>query len=141
MMLTFTDAADTNRIWKGKLDYSSPNVDLQTGTVTVRAIAENPDEELLSGMYVKITIPYKNVPNALLIPESSIGTNQAGRYVYLVNQDNQIVQQIVKVGILSPDGMREIISGAGPDSRYVVEAMMTVRPGMKVEPVTEAQSH
>ena len=141
MMLTFTDAADTNRIWKGKLDYSSPNVDLQTGTVTVRAIAENPDEELLSGMYVKITIPYKNVPNALLIPESSIGTNQAGRYVYLVHQDNQIDQQIVKVGILSPDGMREIISGAGPDSRYVVEAMMTVRPGMKVEPVTEAQSH
>lgn len=103
MMLTFTDAADTNRIWKGKLDYSSPNVDLQTGTVTVRAIAENPDEELLSGMYVEITIPYKNVPNALLIPESSIGTNQAGRYVYLVNQDNQIVQQIVKVGILSPE--------------------------------------
>ena len=30
----------------GELDYTSPNVDLQTGTVTVRAILENPKEEL-----------------------------------------------------------------------------------------------
>lgn len=140
MVLTFTDASDTTRIWNGQLDYSSPNVDLQTGTVSVRAIANNPNEELLSGMYVKITVPYKNVPDALLIPESSIGTNQAGRYVYLVNKDNQITLQTVKVGILTPDGLREIISGVSPDDQYVVEAMMTARPGMTVKPVTQKQA-
>ena len=135
--LTVIDAADSTRVWTGRLDYSSPNVDLQTGTVTVRAIVNNPREELLSGMYVKITVPYRTVADALLIPESSIGTNQAGRYVYLVNDDNEVVQQAVHVGVLTSDGMREILSGVTPDSRYVVQAMMTVRPGMKVKPVRQ----
>lgn len=139
MSLSFTDASDTTQVWRGRLDYSSPNVDLQTGTVTVRAIADNPKEELLSGMYVKITIPYKNVSNALLIPESSIGTGQAGRYVYLVDKDNRVVQKAVKVGVLSPDGLREIISGVTPGEQYVVQAMMTVRPGMTVKPVMKKQ--
>lgn len=135
MQLSITDASDSTRVWHGRLDYSSPNVDLQTGTVTVRAIADNPKQELLSGMYVKITIPYKQVHHAVQIPETSIGTSQAGRFMYLVNDDDEIVQQTVKVGILSPNGMREIISGATPDDLYVVQAMMTVRPGMKVKPI------
>lgn len=138
-LLTITDAADTGRIWRARLDYSSPNVDLQTGTVTVRAIVDNPREELLSGMYIKVTVPYKKVKDALLIPETSIGTSQAGRYIYVVDEDNKILQQTVKVGVLESDGMREIISGVTPDDRYVVEAMMTVRPGMTVKPVRRQQ--
>lgn len=137
LALTVINAADTSRYWKGELDYTSPNVDLQTGTVTVRAILENPKEELLSGMYVKIRLPYKVVKDALLIPEASIGTGQAGRYVYLVDENNRVVQQTVKVGVLSNDGMREIVSGVTPDDRYVVEALMNVRPGMTVKPVRE----
>lgn len=78
LALTVINAADTSRYWKGELDYTSPNVDLQTGTVTVRAILENPKEELLSGWYVKTRLPYKVVKDALLIPEASIGTGQAG---------------------------------------------------------------
>lgn len=135
LRLTITDAENPGRQWTGRLDYSSPNVDLQTGTVTVRAIAENPHQELLSGMYVKIRIPYKTVENALLIPESSVGTSQAGRYVYIVNENNRVEQQTVKVGVLTPDGMREILSGVTPEDRYVVEAMMNVRPGMTIKPV------
>ena len=137
LALTVINAADTSRYWKGVLDYTSPNVDLQTGTVTVRFILENPKEELLSGMYVKIRLPYKVVKDALLIPEASIGTGQAGRYVYLVDENNRVVQQTVKVGVLSNDGMREIVSGVTPDDRYVVEALMNVRPGMTVKPVRE----
>lgn len=133
--LTFTDATNPQRVWKGRLDYTSPNVDLQTGTVTVRAIAENPSGDLLSGMYVQVNIPYKKVRNAILIPESSIGTGQAGRYVYLVNEDNKIVQQIVKTGTLTPDNMREITEGVNLEDEYVVDAMMTVRPGMTIDPV------
>ena len=40
-------------------------------------------------------------------------------------------------GVLSNDGMREIVSGVTPDDRYVVEALMNVRPGMTVKPVRE----
>lgn len=137
MTISISDATEPQRKWQGKLDYKSPNVDLQTGTVAVRAIVDNPQGELLSGMYVKISVPYKQVNNALLIPEISIGTNQAGRYVYLVDKNEQVVLQPIKVGVLEPNGLREIISGATSDDRYVVEALMSVRPGMKVKPITQ----
>lgn len=140
MPLTIRNASDSTRIWEGQLDYSSPNVDLQTGTVTIRAIVNNPQEELLSGMYIKITVPYKKVKDALLIPESSIGTNQAGRFVYLVDTENRIVQKAVKTGVLESNGLREITSGITPNDRYVVEALMTVRPGMTIKPVSEKRS-
>lgn len=133
--LTVTDADDPGRQWKGQLDYTSPNVDLQTGTVTIRAIIENPHEELLSGMYVKIHVPYRNVRDALLIPEASIGTNQTGRFVYIVGRDNKIELKPVTVGVLESDGMREIVKGIRRDDRYVVDALISVRPGMEVKPV------
>ena len=120
--------------WKGELDYTAPNVDLQTGTVTVRAIVPNPDEKLLSGMYVKVKVPYKQVPQALVIPETSIGTNQAGRFVYIVDKDDKIALRPLQVGVLA-GGMREITGGITANDRYVVEALMSVRPGMTVKPV------
>lgn len=138
--LTITDADDPGRQWKGQLDYTSPNVDLQTGTVNIRAIIENPHQELLSGMYVKLHVPYRNVRDALLIPEASIGTNQTGRFVYVVGRDNRIELKQVKVGVLEADGMREIISGIRRDDRYVVDALISVRPGMEVKPVMPGQN-
>lgn len=137
--VSITDANDPDQIWRGHIDYTSPNVDLQTGTVTIRAIVENPRRELLSGMYVKIIVPYRKVSNALLIPEASIGTNQAGRFVYIVGKDNRIELKPVKVGVLESNGMREILSGIYREDRYVVDALMSVRPGMQVKPVTQAQ--
>jgi len=140
LTLTFTDAGNPDRSWRGKLDYASPNVDLQTGTVTVRAVADNPSGELRSGMYVRLNIPYKKVKKALLIPENAIGTGQAGRYVYLVDDSGKIVQQTVKTGILTSDNRREILEGVTLHDRYVTEALMTVRPGMTVKPVTQPSS-
>lgn len=87
-------------------------------------------------MYVTISVPYRNVRDALLIPESSIGTNQTGRFVYIIDRDNRVELKPVTVGVLESDGMRQIISGIRRDDRYVVEALMSVRPGMSVKPVT-----
>jgi RND family efflux transporter MFP subunit len=132
-----SDAHNSNRRWEGVLDYTAPNVETQTGTVTLRALIDNPNHQLLSGMYVKITIPYQKIDQALLIPESSIGTAQAGRYVYLVDAKNQIVQRIVKTGMLTENNMREIRSGVTPEDRYVVDALQTVRPGMTIQPILQ----
>lgn len=138
--ISISDAHQPTRQWSGQLDYTAPNIDTQTGTVTLRALIDNSNHQLLSGMYVKITIPYQKIPQALLVPESSIGTAQAGRYVYLVNAQNQIVQRMVTTGILTNDNLREIRSGLTPEDRYVVNALMAVRPGMTVQPILKQLS-
>jgi len=132
--ITIQDVNNPEKTWVAALDYSSPNIDLTTGTLNLRAIARNPNGELLSGMYVKVIVPYKSVPKAIVIPEASLGTNQGGRYVYLVSPDNTVEFRQVKVGVLTPDGMREIIDGLTLEDRYVTKALINIRPGMKIDP-------
>lgn len=133
--ITIQDVNHPEKTWIASLDYMAPNVDLNTGTLSLRALARNPNGELLSGMYVKVIVPYKSVPKAVVIPEASIGTNQAGRYVYIVGPEDTIEFRQVNVGVLTPDGLREITDGITTEDRYVTKALINVRPGMKIKPI------
>lgn len=48
----------------GTAGYLSPNVDLNTGTLNIRARLDNPKGILKSGLYVSITLPYGKQKNA-----------------------------------------------------------------------------
>ena len=45
--------------YPAQLDYLSPNVDLNTGTLNIRARLDNPKGLLKSGLYVSIILPYE----------------------------------------------------------------------------------
>ena len=117
------------------LDYLSPNVDLSTGTLNVRANLDNPNGVLKSGLYVSITLPYGQQKNAVLVPEASIGTDQLGKYLYVVNDSNIVHYRHIVPGQLIGDTLRQVISGLSPQERYVTQALMKVRDGMKIKPV------
>ena len=80
------------------LDYLSPNVDLNTGTLMVRANFDNPQGVLKSGLYVSITLPYGEADHAILVKEASIGTDQLGKFLYAVN-DSDIVHYLSLIHI------------------------------------------
>lgn len=54
--------------YPAQLDYLSPNVDLNTGTLNIRARLDNPKGLLKSGLYVSITLPYGEQQQAILLP-------------------------------------------------------------------------
>ena len=83
----------------GKLDYVAPDVDPSTGTLAARAVLDNANRALLPGFFVRIRIPGKPRP-ALLVPDIAIGSDQAGRYVLVVNKDNVVEQRKVEPGQL-----------------------------------------
>jgi hypothetical protein len=76
---------------------------------------------------------------ALLIPDSAIGSEQARKFVYVVRPDNSVAQKYVVLGPLS-EGDRVIRSGLEADDRVIVSGLMRVRPGVKVTPQTGAAS-
>lgn len=117
------------------LDYLSPNVDLNTGTLNVRANLNNPEGVLKSGLYVSITLPYAQQRNAVLVPEASIGTDQLGKYLYVVNDSNIVRYRHIVPGQLIGDTLRQVMSGLSPNELYVTTALMKVRDGMKIKPV------
>ena len=116
---------------KGKLDYIAPNVDPSTGTLAARATLENAERTLLPGYFVRVRIPSKPAP-ALLVPDVALGSDQAGRYVLVVNKDNVVEQRKVEPGQLVGD-LRVIESGLTKDDRVVVGGIMRAIPGEKVD--------
>lgn len=135
MPVTFEDTLPHHYV--AKLSYVSPDIDKSTGTLQLKGEIDNTYGELKDGMYANITLPYAVVPNAIMIKDASISTDQAGKYVYVVNDSNKVVYTPIKVGELVRDSMRVVTSGLTPQSRYVTQALLKVRDGMKVKPVEQ----
>ena len=121
--------------YTGRLDYLSPNIDLSTGTLNVRANLDNPKHVLKSGLYVTITLPYAEQPDAVLVRDASIGTDQLGKYLYIVNDSNVVRYRPIEVGQLVDDTLRQVTAGIGPKDPYVTSALLKVRDGMPIKPI------
>ncbi len=119
----------------GDLSYIAPSIDKSTGTMVVKCVVENPYDELRNGMYLTIDLPYSVNPKAILVKDSSIGTDQLGKYLYVVNDSDKVVYTTIKIGELVNDSMRVVIEGIDPGTRYVTKALLKVRDGMKVKPI------
>jgi RND family efflux transporter MFP subunit len=118
---------------EGKLDYISPSLNQSTGTLAVRGVLPNPDRTLLPGFFVRVRVPYDEQNSALLVPDTALGSDQAGRYVLVVNGDNVVEQRKVQIGPLD-GGLRVIESGLKGDDRIVVAGLLRAIPGQKVDP-------
>lgn len=116
-------------------NYISPFVNLKTGTLTLRALFENSKYDLKSGMYCTVSLPYGEEENAILIPDASTGTDQLGRYVYVIDDNNIVSYRHIEVGEIINDSLIHVKSGLNPDERFVTKALLKVRSGMKVEPI------
>ena len=119
------------------LDYLSPNVDLQTGTLNLRVRLDNREGLLKSGLYVDITLPYGEARDALLVPDASIGTDQLGKYLYVVTDSDTVRYRHIETGQLVDDSLRQVVSGLAPQERYVTRALLKVRDGMKIQPINK----
>jgi len=118
---------------QGKLDYAAPTVNQSTGTLAVRGVIPNPNRVLLPGYFVRIRVPIEMEQNALLVPDTALGSDQGGRYLLVVNADNVVEQRKVQAGPLD-GGLRIINGGLKPDDRVVTAGLLRVIPGQKVEP-------
>ena len=118
---------------KGKLDYISPSLNQSTGTLAVRGVLPNADRVLLPGFFVRVRVPFDEQQDALLVPDVALGSDQAGRYVLVVNGENVVEQRKVQSGPLDGD-LRVIETGLKPDDRVVTSGLLRAIPGQKVDP-------
>ena len=120
---------------RASVDYLSPNVTLTTGTLNLRAVIKDNNWGLRSGMYCTIELPYSEEKNAILINDASTGTDQLGRYIYVVNDDNTVEYRHIEVGQIINDSLIQVTSGLSKGERYVTKALLKVRNGIKIEPI------
>jgi RND family efflux transporter MFP subunit len=127
---------DTGYPHVGTFDYAAPTVDPATGTLAARGVLANPARTLLPGYFARVRMPIESQPEALLVPDTALGSDQGGRYLLVVNKDDVVERRPVKVGPLSGE-MRVIDDGIAPADRVVVAGVLRAIPGQKVDPHEE----
>jgi RND family efflux transporter MFP subunit len=118
---------------RGTLDYAAPTVDASTGTLAARGVFPNKERVLLPGYFVRVRVPVEDAEKGILVPDSSVGSDQGGRYVLTVNKDNVVEQRRVELGPLVDD-LRVIEKGLSTDDRVIVAGLLRAIPGQKVDP-------
>ncbi len=127
---------DGERPWSriGDLDFLDNQIDRRSGTLHARATLANPNLAIAPGAFARVRVPFSATVPELLVPDAAIGTDQAGKLVMVVQDDDMVVPKPVETGPLEDHAMRVITRGLLPTDRVVVKGLMRVRPGMKVEP-------
>lgn len=118
---------------EGHLDYVAPTLNSSTGTLAVRGLVPNDKRVLLPGYFVRVRVPFTQEKNALLVPDTALGSDQGGRYLLVVGADNVVEQRKVQIGPVD-NGLRVIEGGLKPDDRVVIAGLLRVIPGQKIDP-------
>lgn len=145
----------------GKLDFVNNRINALTGTLQMRAVLENPASKnaggrlLTPGMFLRVRLSVGDSQKGLVIPQAAIGTDQARKFIQVVNAKNTVEYRPIKAGPIQPDGWQQVEpipvvrdeqgvrpateNERGEDSikegeLVIVSGMQRVRPGVEVQP-------
>jgi multidrug efflux system membrane fusion protein len=121
--------------YEGTIKSFDNKINPSSGTIRVRAIFANDDGALLPGMFARAQIGSSTTENKITITEKAIQTDQSRKYVYVVGEDNAATYREVKPSD-SVNGERIILSGLKPGDKVIIDNLMKIRPGAKVQPMT-----
>ncbi|MEZ2722343.1 efflux RND transporter periplasmic adaptor subunit [Paenalcaligenes hominis] len=108
-------------------------INLDTGTIRVKASMPNLDNRLFPNQFVSVSVLLAN-HNGLVVPSEAIQTGSIGDFVYVVSNDNQVAIRKVTVG-LTTDERSLITDGLELGEKVVVEGTDRLREGSQVEPI------
>jgi membrane fusion protein, multidrug efflux system len=120
----------------GRMDFVDNVIDHATGTIRGRAEFANATGLFTPGMFARVQLPGSAPYEALLLPDAAVGTEQARKFVLVVNADDVVTQKYVTLGDVV-DGLRVIKAGLSGNDRVIVNGLMQARPGGKVAPQEE----
>ena len=121
----------------GSLEFSDVTVNQTTGTVTLRAIVGNPDQELLPGMFVRARIAKGVKPEAILVPAASVNRNTKGQAtVMVVNKQSVVENRIVQTSQNVGDQVL-ISQGLSSGEQVIVAGLQKIKPGVPVKVVEQ----
>jgi len=115
---------------EGKINFSGSTVDQATGTVQMRAEVSNPKLQLLPGQYLRVRV-IAGTQQAIVVPQTAVAQNQAGRYVW-VAADGKAAQRQIRAGDwLGGDWV--VLEGLKPGDTVILDNLARLRPGAPVQ--------
>ena len=137
--VAFTVDAFPNRQFNAKIAVIDPEVDENTRTIPVHAIAENKDGPIMPGMSASVHVDTGATPNVITVPEIAISYSLAGNTVFLAAEDKgadgkpvvKAKKTAVRTGI-SSDGRVVVLKGLKPGDRVITSGQVKLFDGSLV---------
>ena len=126
--------AGTDTIRKGELTFLDNTVDKATGTIVARVTIANSDFALLPGQYVRVRLHIRDEPDAFMAPQAALGSNQMGKFVYVVGAGDKAEQRLLTLGPIDGD-LVSVTKGLSEGERIIVGNLQKIGPGSPVKPL------
>src|SRR5205807_1695684 len=125
---------------QGELTFVDNTVDTTTGTIQLKATFANEDNVLWPGQFVQTLLTLSELPNAVVVPAQAVQTGQNGQYVYVVDKEDQTVEQRpVTIGV-GYNGETVVPSGLRAGEIVVTDGQLRLAPKLKVSFKSAGQS-
>ncbi len=99
-----------------------------TGTLTVKALFQNPDGLLLPGMFARVKLTGETVPNAILVPQRAVQQLLDKTFVMVVGADGKSEARKIELG--QQVGSYYIVkSGLSAEDTVIVEGLSSLTEG------------
>jgi RND family efflux transporter MFP subunit len=117
---------------RGHVDFFDNQVNPQTGTIRLRAVFQNKDRTLVPGMFANLRVLAGAPQQALLIPDVAVQSDQGYKFVYVANGEGKVERRDIDIG-RAHGPLRAVTKGLTPQEQVIVNGLMLLRPGLKVE--------
>jgi len=118
----------------GQLIMAGRSLSDGTGSLTVKALFNNPQGKLLPGMFARVVLTGEIVKDAILVPERAIQQVLDKTFVTVVGADNKSEARPVELGN-KVGGFYVVNSGVKADDQVVVEGLTKLQGSMEVNAV------
>jgi membrane fusion protein, multidrug efflux system len=117
---------------KGKIQTSAGQVNQNTGTVSFRAVFNNPNQMLTNGNSGKIQIPtiYKDV---IVVPQEATFEQQGRVMIFKLGENNKVVATLLEIKA-SVDNLYVVESGLKAGDKIVVSGVGKLKTDMPITP-------
>lgn len=123
---------ETEPRWRGQVDFLDNSLDPASGAMRLRAVVRNSGGVLRPGMFGSARMAGAGGYDAMLIPESAIVSDGPRKLAYVVPASGEVQVRVLELGPVT-GGLRVIRKGLRPDDRVIINGMLRVRPGVKVQ--------
>jgi multidrug efflux system membrane fusion protein len=119
-----------------KIDFIGNTVDAKTGTIELRATFDNPDQRLVPGELVDVSVRLETIKQTIVVPREALNVGQGGDYVFFIDSANKAQMRPVKV-LYQDQQIAALGSGVGPGDMVVIDGQLRLTPGISVSVVGE----
>jgi RND family efflux transporter MFP subunit len=121
------------KVFEGKVERISPQIDIETRTAAVRIQIENLEGSLKPGMYARVSLQFEEKANANVIPLATILEEEGESYVYIADEKTSVVRkQTIETGIVDGE-LVEVKRGIAPEDWIVTLGNRLVKDGDRVD--------